>query len=113
MHSAFDDDLLRRDVATAMFPNAHIELAGRKAELPHFRRLGVSLADGHRVSILLDQGLGGWRTTGFVRHDFGRPPAAQAREIAALQVRIAAETPRGYPATIELSDGSLHHQTRS
>jgi hypothetical protein len=54
----------------------------------------------------------GWRTTGFVRHDFGRPPAAQAREIAASQARIAAETPRGYPATIELSGGSSPRQTR-
>jgi DEAD/DEAH box helicase domain-containing protein len=112
MHSAFDDDALRRDVVVALFPNARIALADRKAELPHFRRLKVSLADGHGVSILLDQGLGGWRTTSFVRHDFGRPPAVQAREIAATQARIAAETPRGYPATIERSGGSSQYQTR-
>ena len=41
VHSAFDDDALRRDVAAALFPNARIALANRKAELPHFRRLGV------------------------------------------------------------------------
>jgi hypothetical protein len=66
----------------------------------------MSLADGGGLSILLDQGLGGWRTTGFVRHDFARPATAQAREIAATQARIAAETPRGYPAAVELSGGS-------
>jgi hypothetical protein len=112
MHSAFDDDALRRDVAAALLPTARVALADRKAELPHFRRLGVSLADGHRLSILLDQGLGGWMTTGFVRHDFGRPPTAQAREIAVAQARIVAETPRGYPATIELDGGPSHHETR-
>ena len=106
LHSAFDDNALRRDVAAALFPGARISLADRKAVLPHFRRLAISLADGSRLAILLDQGLGGWRTTGFVRHDFGRQPAAQAREIASAQTRIAAETPRGYPATVELSGGS-------
>jgi hypothetical protein len=64
------------------------------------------------LSILLDQGLGGWRTTGFVRHDFGRSAAAQAGDIAAVQARIAAETPRGYPATIDLTGGSSHHRSR-
>jgi hypothetical protein len=111
MHSAFDDDALRRDVTAALFPNARIALAGRKADLPHYRRLEIERADGHRVSILLDQGLGGWRTSAFVRHDFGRAPAAQAREIAATQVRIGAETPRGYPATVELSHRSSQDES--
>jgi hypothetical protein len=107
MHSAFDDDILRRDVTAALFPNARITLANRKAELPHYRRLEIELADGRRVSILLDQGLSGWRTSAFVRHDFGKAPAAQAREIIAVQVPISAETPRGYPATVGLIGSPL------
>jgi hypothetical protein len=106
LHSAFDDDEVRRDVAAALFPGARITLADRKADLPHFRRLAISIADGQRLAMLLDQGLGGWRTTNFVRHDFDRPPKAQAREIVSVQTRIAAETPRGYPATLELSGGA-------
>jgi hypothetical protein len=43
---------------------------------------------------------------------FRQAPAAQAREIAASQARIAAETPRGYPATIELFGGLSRRQAR-
>lgn len=103
-HHAFAEDSLRRDVlADLLPPGARVTLAARKADLPHHRRLELALNDGRRVLILLDQGLGGWRTPIVVRHDFNGPVAAQARAISAMQTHLSAEDARGYPVTIEAS----------
>jgi hypothetical protein len=102
-HQAFSEDSLRCDVLADLLPKARVTLAVRKTDLPHHRRLEIGLGDERRVLILLDQGLGGWRTPSIVKHDFNASARLQARAIAAMQTELLAETARGYPATIQVS----------
>jgi hypothetical protein len=101
IHDTYPDDIVRREVLRHLLPTARIELARRKPDVPHYRRLELLLKDGRRVLILLDQGFGGWRAEGIVRHDFTAAAATQARRIMDLQASVAAAEPRGCPATVE------------
>jgi hypothetical protein len=103
VHDTYAEEAVRRDVLRHLLPAARVTLAGRKTELPHHRQLTFTLRDGRRVTILLDQGFGGWRTDGFVRHDFGKDARAQARAIANLEVSIRTADPSGTPLTIEVN----------
>lgn len=102
LHDTYVEDALRRDVVRHLLPSARVTLAGRKAELPHHRHLTITLRDARRVTILLDQGFGAWRSESFVRHDFGKDARAQARTIASLNVGLRSLDPRGTPMTIDI-----------
>lgn len=102
IHDAYPDDSVRRDVLRHLLPAARVEPFKRKAEVPHHRRLDLRLRDGRRVLVLLDQGFGGWRAQGTVRHDFAAAAVVQARLIRDLQVSLTAAESRGCPATVEV-----------
>lgn len=102
MHDAYSEDAARRDVLRHLLPSAQVSLSGRKAELPHHRRFTFDLRNGHSVIMLLDQGFGGWRTRGEVRHDFTAEAVAQARMICRLNESIRAADPRGTPVIVEV-----------
>jgi DEAD/DEAH box helicase domain-containing protein len=89
VYDAYAEDVVRRDVLRRLLPSGWVILAGRKAELPHDRRLTFELRNGRRVMMLLDQGFGAWRTQSEVRHDFTAAADAQARSITSLGVAIS------------------------
>jgi hypothetical protein len=101
LHSNFPTDALRVEVLGHLLPGAEIGLR-EKADLPHFRRLSAELADGRRLDILLDQGLGAWSVAGSPRHDFAAPAAAQARalSVAAFAVQAGRSSP---PVALQMS----------
>lgn len=103
MYDAYAEDAVRRDVLRNLLPSARIAVASRKTELPHHRRLTFELRNGRRVTMLLDQGFGGWRTQGEVRHDFTAPAGAQARSITSLNPPLRVAEARGTPLTIEVA----------
>jgi len=98
VYDGYAEDAVRRDVLRRLLPS----LADRKTELPHHRRLNFAAKNGRCVTILLDQGFGGWRTRGETRYDFTSAPVAQARSIASLDVPLRATETRGTPLTIEV-----------
>ena len=102
IHDAYADDRQRREVLRELLPAARIQLAARRAEVPHHRRLELRLTDGRLVLILLDQGFGGWRAEGIVRHDFAATASSQAARIGSLHASVAVAEPRGCPATVEV-----------
>jgi hypothetical protein len=73
----------------------HVEVRP-KADLPHARTLCLVLGDGRKITILLDQGFGGWRSQGAPRHDFRAKAAAQAQSIRSASYSVAADA-RGVP----------------
>ena len=101
IHHDFGDDDLRRGVLSALLPTAQWQSAPRR-DVSHARSLVLTLQDGRRLSILLDQGFGAWKCDP-LRHDFALAPEKQARGLRdqAFDVRIA--EPNGSPIVVELS----------
>ena len=95
----FDEDAMRREVATRLMPAAQIEIRA-KVDVPHERRLTLYLEDGRRIVVLLDQGFGAWRATGVTRHDFTTAPASQAEKIRGLSCAITTDPGRNAPAIV-------------
>jgi hypothetical protein len=103
VYDAYAEDAVRRDVLRHLLPSARIALAVRKTELPHHRLLSFTMRDARCVTMLLDQGFGGWRTHGEIRHDFTVAALAQARSIASLDSPLRATDARGSPLTIDVT----------
>jgi len=93
IHHNFPTDALRVDVLRSLLPDGADIRLHRKADLPHYRSLSAELADGRRVEILLDQGLGAWRAIGALRHDFAASAITQARTLSAATFDVRADTP--------------------
>lgn len=81
----------RLEVLSALLPKAQINLQ-QKAQMPHYRVIVASLADGRRLKIFLDQGFGAWRATGSARLDFAAPAATLARSLSASDYGLRAES---------------------
>ena len=61
----------------------------------------LTLGDGSRVTLLLDQGFGAWRAEGELRHNFSNDPAAQARALRAASFRVVVEPKSQVPIILE------------
>lgn len=96
---AYDEDAMRREVATRLIPDARIDIRA-KPEVSHERRLTLLLQDERRIEVLLDQGFGAWRAVGKTRHDFSAAPEAQARTIQQLSCIVSSDCERGTPAIV-------------
>ena len=97
---SFSEDGQRRQLLQALLPKANIELRA-KADLPHARSLTLTLGDGRRIALLLDQGFGAWRTEAAARHDFRADPAAQARALRAAVFKVHSEPTSELPMVVE------------
>jgi hypothetical protein len=89
-HHNFPAGDSRPEVLKSLLPNAKVNLR-QKSDMPHFRALTAELADGRRVEILLDQGLGAWRVSRSVRLDFRLQAAALARTLSNSDYDLEAE----------------------
>lgn len=87
----FADDGRRKEVMQELWPKATVSFL-RKPEIEHARSLRLVLGDGREITMLLDQGFGGWRSQGAPRQDFQRPAAAQAKDIRSASYVVSAET---------------------
>lgn len=85
-------------------PNASIDIRA-KADLPHARSLNLTLGDGRRVALLLDQGFGAWRAEGELRHNLSNDPAVQARALRAASFRVVVEAKSQVPMILEDATG--------
>ncbi|HXC89321.1 MAG TPA: DEAD/DEAH box helicase [Stellaceae bacterium] len=103
IYDAYVEDAVRRDVLRRLLPSARVTLTGRKADLPHHRRLDFELQNGRHLTMVLDQGFGAWRTQSDVRHNFTAAADAQARSITSLNPPLRAAEARGTPLTIEVT----------
>lgn len=101
VHHNFPADAQRADVLRLLLPEGADVTLYRKTDLPHCRSLSAELADGRRVEILLDQGLGAWRAVGALPHDFAAPATGQARALSAVTFDVRAETPTP-PISVQL-----------
>ena len=97
---SFPDDGQRGKVIQALLPKVSIDIRA-KADLPHARSLNLTLGDGRRVVLLLDQGFGAWRAEGEMRHDFKGDPPAQARALRAASFRVVVEANGEVPIILE------------
>jgi len=97
---SYPEDGQRRQVLQALLPKAFVEIR-IKGELPHARSLTLTLGDGRRVVLLLDQGFGAWRTETAARYDFSAAPLSQARALRAAVFRVRAEPAGELPIVLE------------
>jgi len=88
LHDNFPDDESRRAVLSNLLPRAEMVFA-QKREMPHHRAFIVELKDGRRLTLLLDQGFGVWRTVRTLQHDFRAPPERQARALASRTFEVS------------------------
>ena len=100
MFHSFSEDGQRRKVLQTLLPNASIDIRA-KADLPHARSLNLTLGDGRRVVLLLDQGFGAWRADGELRHNFTSDPPVQARALRAAAFRVVVEPKSQVPIILE------------
>ena len=99
---SFPEDAVRRDVLSRLLPNADVDLRPKK-ELPHERRLTVSLADGRTTAILFDQGFGAWTASTTHPYDFGEDPARQARDLGRFRIDVHVRQGQDAPVVVESS----------
>lgn len=90
LYHTFNDDRQRENVMRALWPEASVTIRP-KFTVPHARSLTLALGDGREITILLDQGFGGWRANGAPRHDFQAAPEEQARAILSVSVAILSD----------------------
>jgi hypothetical protein len=100
MFHSFPDDGQRRQVLQALLPKSLVEIKV-KNDLPHARSLTVTLGDGRRLVLLLDQGFGAWRAETATRYDFGAAPGSQARALRTAAFKVRAETNGELPVVLE------------
>lgn len=100
IYDSWSDDAHRRSVILALLPNTSIDVRVR-TELPHARSLNLTLGDGRRVVLLLDQGFGAWRADGPTRHDFNATPAGQARALRGVVFGVRADATGDVPVILE------------
>jgi hypothetical protein len=94
-----------------MLPDDAVLTMPRKAELPHARRLRLELTDGRRVTLLLDQGFGAWRSAGSPRHDFQAEPARQAQALRIAKFDVRVEPGSEAPMIVEFGNGMAEDGT--
>ena len=105
LHDGFPNDELRLLVLRALLPGDADVAIRPKAELPHARRLGLELTDGRRVTLLLDQGFGAWRSAGAPLHDFQADPTRQAQALRMGKFDVRVEPGSEAPMIVEFGDG--------
>lgn len=93
LHHNFPSDSQRVDVLRSLLPEDNEVALRRKFDMPHYRALTAELADGRRLEILLDQGLGVWRTVRAQRHNFSADAAKQARALKTVSFDVVAQSP--------------------
>ena len=98
----FPEDGVRRAVIQELFPNARIDIR-EKVQLPHERSLQLFLSDDRKITIMFDQGFGGWRASGTPRHNFAAEPSRQARSLKSLDFPVEVEEGRDTPVVLEVS----------
>ena len=100
----WETDALRRDVLSALFKCASVEL-GSKSECAHARFFRLSFEDGAEISLFLDQGFGAWRegTRRSTRFDHDLSPTEQARALAGLDFDVALQDGGRFPSPVWLS----------
>ncbi|MBE1203681.1 DEAD/DEAH box helicase [Aminobacter carboxidus] len=78
----------QHDVVTLLGRQRGLRASLQHKEVPHGRYLRVEYENGARATIVLDQGFGAWTPPRNlrVRHDFQADAAAQARQLAAINV---------------------------
>lgn len=89
LHENWADDSEREKVMKTMLPGATIRLLPQR-DCPHARSLELRWADGRHLKIVLDQGLGAWRTSGRrpTPFDGSVPPQAQAKVLGSIDVAV-------------------------
>lgn len=90
-----------------LWPQAQICFLSR-SEIKHARSLHLVLGDGREITILLDQGFGGWRSQAAPRHDFQARAAAQAKQIRSSSYIVFAESGETPIIIWEGSDSVTH-----
>ena len=94
-------DATRRDVLQALLPSGTITVLPR-SDMPHYRSLTLRLSGGGQVIVLLDQGLGAWRSKTFVAHDFSAASTKQADRLAQPGWDVAIHRAEASPISISL-----------
>jgi hypothetical protein len=65
----------------------------RPQDLSHSRFLSLTWANGLRVDVNLDQGVGFYRTKNFISFDFALTPSLQAQKLSALRLSVENQSP--------------------
>ncbi len=86
----FAENELRQEVMRKLWPNADLSILAKPAT-PHARSLKLILKDDREITILLDQGFGGWRSSGAPRFNFTDAATNQANAIRSASYNVAAE----------------------
>jgi hypothetical protein len=86
----FAEDERRKEAMRELWPQAALSIRS-KPEIEHARSLRLVLGDGRKLTMLLDQGFGGWRSQGAPRHDFQAPAKTQAKAIRSASYAVRAE----------------------
>jgi DEAD/DEAH box helicase domain-containing protein len=86
----FAENALREDVMRQLWPSADLSFLA-KPETPHARSFKLILKDGREITILLDQGFGGWRSQGAPRHNFTESATKQANAIRSASYKVSAD----------------------
>ncbi|MCA9547519.1 MAG: hypothetical protein KC613_24110 [Myxococcales bacterium] len=68
---------------------AQVDLVGHPRKLPHARRLALHFANGAKVTLWPDHGLGAFRTRGSQGYDFSKGVQDQAHYLARVDWAIA------------------------
>ncbi|WP_334176157.1 DEAD/DEAH box helicase [Pseudoxanthobacter sp.] len=99
----FPDDARRTDLLRALLPDAGVQMERRKTDLPHYRRLVITLKDDRRLEIFIDQGMGAWRTLRPARYPFEAGVEEQVRSVRSADLILTLHDENGSPATLTLS----------
>lgn len=75
------------------FFTVSVTVYARPQELSHSRFLSLAWANGLRVDVNLDQGVGFYRTRTFKSFDFAETPNAQAQKLSALRLSVENQSP--------------------
>jgi DEAD/DEAH box helicase domain-containing protein len=102
----FTESKMREEVMRQLWPSADLRILVKPAT-PHARSLKLILKDGLEITILLDQGFGGWRSLGAPRHNFTDMASKQANAIRTASYNIAAEA-CDTPFILWQGDETLH-----
>jgi DEAD/DEAH box helicase domain-containing protein len=86
----FAEEERRKEAMRELWPQAALSVRP-KPDIEHARSLRFVLGDGRKLTMLLDQGFGGWRSQGAPRHDFQAPAKAQAKAIRSASYAVRAE----------------------
>ncbi|MBP2238681.1 ATP-dependent helicase YprA (DUF1998 family) [Sinorhizobium kostiense] len=95
------DDAERQAILKKLLPRASVSILAKRDQ-SHARSLEMTLLDGRRLLVLLDQGFGAWRANASARHDFRANPDTQAEVIKRGNYLVSMGEKEGMPIVIEL-----------